>query len=185
MTTLGALSLAATCASSGSLFVLPIFLVVKKTLHAVNSSPYMASEGVYVLLRITRMAPILTTAKKTAAYCSQLPAMMATRSPCRIPSASRARAIRLDCRRRSSYDQRAPVHGMLMQSASPLCWHCSSRSSPRVKSLRGGSTGPCRIDGVSRWIMGCSTAEGKVCVAIAGNGVKASSSLRSISVRFR
>ena len=54
----------------------------------------MASVGVYVLLRITRIAPILVAAKKTEAYCSQLPAMMPTLSPTPMPISRRAAASR-------------------------------------------------------------------------------------------
>ena len=139
MTILGVgFALAESWARRGPLSSRPMLFVVNSILQSVShvvscysqhinlgdlipekSRAYCASVGVYVLLRMTRIAPIRVAAKKMEAYCSQFPAMIPTLSPTPMPIPKSARASKPLWWLSSLYVHLAPVQGITSPSRVP------------------------------------------------------------------
>jgi hypothetical protein len=77
---------------------------------------YSISVAVYVLLRVTHIAPTLAQAKNSAMYLSQFPLIIPTLSRGRTPYFKSARASKLDSSQSFRYVHRAPVHGIMIAS---------------------------------------------------------------------
>jgi len=104
------------------------------------------SMAVYVLFRMTKIAPMRPQAKNSSTNLSSSPDRIAIRSPLRIPKCNKPFArVRVRCLT-STKLSRAPVQGTTTASFDPNFSACWSTNCPSVKRSRWGVVGPFTSD---------------------------------------